>query len=68
MTAAILDFCPATAPASAMRQEGAADLARLLGLDRLSAAPRRLVCRWRRDADGRLAAVWEPDIVPVPHR
>jgi hypothetical protein len=40
------------------------DLARLFALDRPSLR-RELVCHWRRDADGRLACVWEPDIVPV---
>jgi hypothetical protein len=43
----------------------AADLVRLLGLDRLPSG-KRLVCRWHREVDGRLACHWEPDIVPIP--
>jgi hypothetical protein len=42
------------------------DLAALFGLDRLP--DRRLVCRWQRDNDGRIACHWEPDIVPDPQR
>jgi hypothetical protein len=46
----------------------ATDLARLFALDDLPAVRRQLVCHWRRDADGRLARSWEPDIAPIPHR
>jgi hypothetical protein len=56
MTAAILDIRPA-APKGAPT-----DFVRLFELDRLPAGRRRLVCHWRRDADGRLACIWEPDI------
>jgi hypothetical protein len=39
------------------------NLIRLFGLDRLPLG-RRLTCRWHRQPDGRLAAIWEPDISP----
>jgi hypothetical protein len=41
----------------------ATNLFRLYGLDRLPLG-RRLTCRWHRQPDGRLAAIWEPDINP----
>ena len=56
---------PAVAPGIALCT--AIDLVGLFGLDRLP-ADRRLVCRWRRAGDGRLACFWEPDIVPDPQR
>ncbi|HLG87554.1 MAG TPA: hypothetical protein VKZ79_10205 [Alphaproteobacteria bacterium] len=68
MTAAILKFRSAAAPAPAVPDKAATDLVRLFALDRLPFGTRRLVCRWRREADGRLAAHWEPDIVFVPLR
>jgi high affinity Mn2+ porin len=43
----------------------ATDLNQLLGLDHL-VAERRLVCRWHREIDGRIACLWEPDMVPSP--
>ena len=43
------------------------DLIALFGLDRRS-AEQRLVCRWHRAADGRIACHWEPDIVTDPQR
>ncbi len=67
MTAAILDFRPATAPGIAPPDNVTIDFVRLLALDRLPPGRRRLVCRWQRDADGRLACVWEPDMA-LPHR
>jgi len=47
---------------------GTIDLVRLFALDRLVVSRRQLVCRWRRDDDGRLSCIWEPDVVPVPRR
>jgi len=41
----------------------ATNLIRLFGLDRLPLGW-RFTCRWHRQADGRLAAIWEPDIGP----
>jgi hypothetical protein len=41
----------------------AIDLVRLFALDDLTAVRRQLVCHWHRDAGGRLACVWQPDIV-----
>jgi hypothetical protein len=67
MKAAILDFRPAAAPAIAVTDTAAMDVARHFALDRLAAVRGRLVCRWRRRADGRLNAVWEPDSRSVPH-
>jgi hypothetical protein len=64
MTAAILAVRPAAAP-GLVSPEGAAELVRLVALDR-PPVRRQLVCHWRRDADGRLACVWEPDIAAVP--
>lgn len=64
MTAAILAVRPAAVP-GIVAPKGAADLERLLALD-CPPSGRRLVCHWHRDADGRLACVWEPDIVAAP--
>jgi len=44
------------------------DLVRLFALDDLPPVRRQLVCHWHRDAGGRLACTWEPDIVPNPQR
>ncbi len=63
MTAAILAVRPAAVP-GIVSPKGAADRVRLFALDRPGG--RRLVCRWHRDADGRLACVWEPEIAAVP--
>jgi hypothetical protein len=62
MTAAILDVRPAAPPGIVPPMGAATILVRLFALDRLPAGRRRLVCHWRRDADGRLACIWEPDI------
>jgi hypothetical protein len=35
---------------------------------RLATDPPALVCHWRRDADGRLACVWEQAIDIVPNQ
>ena len=67
MSAAILEFRPAAAPGIVPPKTGEADLLRLFALDRLAGVPRRLVCRWHRDAEGRLCCAWEPDIgIPLP--
>ena len=73
MKTAILDTRPGLVPGPSRtpdrrtlgvrKQRAAGDLVRLLALDTLPAHRRTLSCRWRRDADGRLAALWEPDIV-----
>jgi hypothetical protein len=63
MTAAILNLHPAAPPGFARPRRDAADLVRLFALDILPAHRRTLACRWQRDADGRLSAIWEPDIV-----
>lgn len=39
------------------------DLVTLFALDNLRVERWPLVCRWHRDDDGRLACIWEPDIV-----
>ena len=71
MKAAILVFRPAKAPAAyvsdAAVRHSAADLVRLFALDRIPSMRRQLVCHWRRAEDGRLVAVWERDVVSVPH-
>jgi hypothetical protein len=63
----ILDIRPAAEPGVVQSTATVIDLVRLFALDRLL-TDRRLVCRWRRRADGRLACTWEPDIVPIPQR
>jgi hypothetical protein len=58
---AILGTRPAAA-ADRVRPAGdATDLVRLFGLDRLPVR-RPLICHWHRDADGRLACSWEPEL------
>lgn len=64
MTTAILDFRPAAAPGISSPSRGTAALVRLFALDRPRDA--HLLCRWQRDAEGRLVAQWEPDIGPGP--
>jgi hypothetical protein len=68
MTAAILNVRPAAEPGIVSTEIAVARLVRLFALDRLPAGRRRLVCRWHRDVDGRLACAWEPDIPLAPHR
>ena len=67
MTAAFLNVRSAIAPGTVSGpgaiDRGTTDFVRLFALDRLRADRRRLVCRWRQDADGRLSCSWEPDIV-----
>jgi hypothetical protein len=60
MTAAILNVRSAAAPGT-VSLKGTKDLVRLFALDRLPVGRSRLVCRWHRDADGRLACTWGPD-------
>jgi hypothetical protein len=66
MTAAILDVRPAVRPGIVPTTGATTNLVRLFALDHLPAGRRRLVCHWRRDADGRLACIWEPDIGASP--
>ena len=63
MTAAILNVRSAAAPGT-VSPKGTKDLVRLFALDRLPGGRPRLVCRWHRAADGRLACLWEPDRDP----
>jgi hypothetical protein len=63
MTTAILNIRPAVAPDLGRKRDTATGLVRLFALDTLPAHRTVLTCRWRRDADGRLSALWEPDIV-----
>jgi hypothetical protein len=60
MTAAILNVRSAAAPGT-VSLKATKDLVRPFALDRLSVGRPRLVCRWHRDADGRLACTWGPD-------
>ena len=62
-----VDSRPSIAPGVLPLNAAAIDLISLFGLDRLS-SDRRLVCRWHREIDGRLACSWEPDISPIPQR
>ena len=59
---------PAAAPGVTSANSAAIDLPCLFGLGRLPASRRGLVCHWRRQPDGRLACIWEPDIVLIPQR
>jgi hypothetical protein len=62
------DIRPATALGVVQSTAAATDLVSLFALDDLRAIRRQLVCHWRRDADGRLACSWEPDIALIPQR
>jgi hypothetical protein len=62
-----LDIRPAAEPGDVRTTAAAIDLVSLFVLD-CPPRGRRLVCRWRRQADGRLACSWEPDIVVIPQR
>jgi hypothetical protein len=68
MTAAILAVRLAAPPGIVSRNGATTNLVHLFGLDRLPVGRRQLVCHWHRDADGRLACIWEPDIALIPHR
>jgi hypothetical protein len=61
MITAFFVFRRGAAPATAVPQKTTDDLVRLFALDRLP-AHRRLVCHWRRDADGRLIGVCETEL------
>ena len=65
MTSAFLNVRSAVAPSIVSRQgaidRGTTDFVRLFALDRLPVDRPRLVCRWHRDADDRLACSWRPD-------
>jgi hypothetical protein len=64
MTAANLDVRPVIAPG--IVAPNATNLVLLFALDAKPVSAQRLVCRWHRDANGRLVCVWEPDISPDP--
>ena len=66
MTAAILAVRPAAPPGIVPSKGATGNLVRLFGLDRLPLRRQPLVCRWHRDADGRLSCTWEPDIGLLP--
>jgi hypothetical protein len=59
----ILDIRPAAKPGGVRSTAAVIDLVRLIALDDLPAVRRQLVCHWHRDAGGRLACIWQPDIV-----
>jgi len=61
MAAAILALRPVQP--GAVSPEGATnDLEHLFAPDRLTSGQRRLICQWRRAADGRLVCSWEMEI------
>jgi hypothetical protein len=64
---AIVDIRPAVEPGIVSANAAAIDLVRLFALDRVPLGRQRLVCHWHR-VDGRLACIWEPDLVPLPQR
>jgi hypothetical protein len=68
MTAAILDVRPAALPGTVLARGATSDLVRLFALDRLPVHRQRLVGRWHRGADGRLACSWEPDMALFAQR
>jgi hypothetical protein len=65
MTTAILDVRRVARPGVNRAQAAAPTFASVFASDRLHAGQHLLVCRWRRDVDGRLACIWEPDIATV---
>ena len=60
MAAANLDVRPAIA--SGIVAPNASNLVFLFPLDPIPVLAQRLVCRWHRNADGRLLCAWEPNI------
>ena len=54
---AVLDNRQTVEPGAIQIDAVVIDLVRPFGLDRLPSG-RRLVCRWHRDVDGRLACLW----------
>ena len=65
MAAANLDVRPAIA--SGIVAPNATNLVLLFALDSIPVSKQRLVCRWHRNADGRLVCAWEPNIPPIAH-
>ena len=59
MTTANLNVRPAIVPG--IVAPSATNLVLLSALDSIPVSAQRLVCRWHRDADGRLACTWRPD-------
>jgi hypothetical protein len=68
MTTTILETRPAAALDMHVPSAAATDLAQWFALHRLATGRPALVCRWRRDADGRLACVWEQAIDIAPNQ
>jgi len=66
MNAAFLDVVPAVAPGTIVVKR-TRDRVRLLSFDAVTIDRPRLVCRWHRDLDGRLACRWKPDTAPSAH-
>jgi hypothetical protein len=64
----ILDTRPAVGPGTATTYTAPDNLVHVFALDRVPISRRRLLCHWRRQADGCLACSWEPDIVLTPQR
>ena len=62
MAAANLNVRPAIA--SGIVAPNATNLVLLFALDSIPVSKQRLVCRWYRNADGRLLCAWEPNISP----
>ena len=60
MAAANLDVRPAIA--SGIVAPNATNLVLLFALDSIPVSKQWLVCRWHRNADGRLLCAWEPNI------
>ena len=63
----IFDLQPAVAPDGASLNAAEFDIVRPFVRDRMPEGT-RLACHWHREVDGRLACIWEPDIVPIPPR
>jgi hypothetical protein len=61
----ISDLRPLGGPDVTSSNATAAHVVCLFGLDHLP-SHRRMVCLWYREPDGRLACMWEPDIVRNP--
>ena len=60
MAAVNRDVRPDTA--SGIVAPNATNLVLLFALDSIPDSKQRLVCRWHRNADGRLLCAWEPNI------
>jgi hypothetical protein len=61
MAAANLDACPAIV--SGIVAPNATNLVLLFALDSIPVSKQRLVCRWHRNADGRLRCAWAKHIL-----